>query len=90
MGVLYTAVDVAFRVYTILIFIRIVLSWIRHNPYQPVFRFIYEITDPYLRLFRKIIPPFGPMDFSPIVALFALQLLEWLVKRVLLYLFFLI
>lgn len=89
MGVLYTAVDVAFRVYTCLIFIRIFLSWFRHNPYQPVFRFIYEVTDPYLRFFRKIVPSFGPLDLSPILALFALYLLEWLVKRVLLYFYLL-
>jgi len=89
MGVLSTAIDVAFKVYSYLIIIRIFLSWIRHNPYQPVFRFIYEVTDPYLRFFRKIVPPFGPMDFSPIVALIALQLLQWLVHRVLLYFYLL-
>jgi len=86
MGVINTAVDVAFRVYTYLLIIRILISWFRHNPYQPVIRFIYEITDPYLNLFRKIIPPFGMLDLSPILALFALQLLEWLVHQVL-YLF---
>jgi len=86
MGVINTAVDVAFRVYTYLLIIRILISWVRHNPYQPVIRFIYEITDPYLNLFRKIVPPFGMLDLSPILALFALQLLEWLVHQVL-YLF---
>lgn len=85
MGMLITAVDVAFRVYTYLVIIRIFLSWIRHNPYQPVIRFIYEITEPYLKFFRKIIPPFGMLDLSPIAALIALQLLEWLVRRLMLY-----
>lgn len=80
---LFSAVSVAFQVYSYLIIIRILLSWIRHNPYQPIIRFIYEITEPYLSFFRKIVPPFGPMDFSPIVALFALYVLEWLVVSLL-------
>ncbi|OPY57206.1 MAG: YGGT family protein [Pelotomaculum sp. PtaU1.Bin035] len=83
MGVITTAVDVAFRVYSYLLIIRILLSWIRHNPYQPVIRFIYEVTDPYLNLFRRVLPPFGMMDLSPILAFIALQLLEWLVYQIL-------
>jgi len=86
---LITAVDVAFRVYTYLLIIRIFLSWFRHNPYQPVIRFIYEVTEPYLKVFRKIVPPFGMLDLSPVVALIALQLLEWLVRQVVFYLWML-
>lgn len=80
---LFAVVNVAFQVYSYLIIIRILLSWIRHNPYQPIIRFIYEITEPYLSFFRKIVPPFGPMDFSPIVALFALYILERVVLALL-------
>lgn len=78
-----TAVNVAFRVYTVILLVRIVLSWIPHNPYLPVFRFIYEVTEPYLRIFRRIVPPYGAMDFSPIVAFIALQIIEWIVNEVL-------
>lgn len=73
MGIIITAVNVAFQVYTTLLIIRILLSWIRHNPYQPIIRFIYEITEPYLGLFRRIVPPFGAMDLSPIVAFLVLD-----------------
>lgn len=83
MGIIYTAVNVAFEVYTYLLIIRILLSWIRHNPYQPVIRFIYEITEPYLGIFRRFVPPFGAMDFSPIVAFFVLQILRGIVLRLL-------
>ncbi|WP_018085549.1 YggT family protein [Desulfurispora thermophila] len=72
-------VNVAFQVYDWLIFIRIILSWIRHNPYQPVIRFIYEVTEPVLGFFRRIIPPLGVIDISPIAAFFALELLRQLV-----------
>lgn len=86
MGILITAVSVAFEVYTYLLIIRILLSWVRHNPYQPVIRFIYEVTDPYLNIFKRIIPPFGAVDFSPIVAFFALQILRNIVLRILAFL----
>ncbi|MDD4237375.1 MAG: YggT family protein [Desulfotomaculaceae bacterium] len=86
MGIIITAVNVAFEVYTYLIIIRILLSWVRHNPYQPLIRFIYEITDPYLNVFKRFIPPFGAMDFSPIVAFFVLQLLRNIVIKFLLFL----
>lgn len=83
MGILITAIDVAFQVYTWILIVRIILSWVRHNPYQPVIRFIYEVTEPYLALFRRFIPPAGPLDLSPIVAFFSLQILRWLIFQVL-------
>lgn len=85
MGIVITVVDVAFQVYTWLLIIRILLSWVRHNPYQPIIRFIYEVTEPFLGLFRRLVPPFGPMDLSPIVAFFVLQLLRQLVYSILRY-----
>lgn len=80
---LITVIDIAFEVYMALMLVRILLSWVRHNPYQPVIRFIYEITEPVLGLFRRIIPPIGMIDISPIAAFFALQLLNELVKYIL-------
>jgi YggT family protein len=69
-------VNALFLVYLILIFARILLSWIPRIPYNPVLsaviNFIHEVTDPYLRIFRRIIPPLGgggfALDLSPIVA----------------------
>lgn len=83
MGILITAVNVAFQVYMYLLIIRILLSWVRHNPYQPLIRFIYEVTEPYLGIFRRFIPPFGAMDFSPIVAFFVWQILWNFVNKIL-------
>jgi YggT family protein len=73
-------VDALFLVYMILIFARILLSWIPRIPYNPVLSavigFIQDVTDPYLRLFRRIIPPLGgggfALDLSPIIAIFVL------------------
>lgn len=71
-------VNVAFQVYSWLIFIRIMLSWVRHNPSQPIIKFVYETTEPVLKFFRKIIPSIGAIDISPIAAFLALELVRQL------------
>jgi YggT family protein len=83
-------VAVFVSVYILLVFAYILLSWIR-LPYSPlverVRRFLYDICDPYLRLFRRFVPPLGPLDLSPIVAILALviaqRLFNALVERIL-------
>lgn len=75
-------INIAFQVYTWLIFIRIILSFIKHNPYQPAIRFIYEMTEPVLGFFRRIIPPIGVIDISPMAAFFALELLRQLILSI--------
>ncbi len=68
-------VGVFLWVYTLLLFAYILTSWIR-LPYRPwlnrVQRFLYDVCDPYLRIFRRILPPFGPLDLSPMVAIIVL------------------
>src|SRR3990170_3979100 len=62
-------------VYILLLFAYILSSWIR-LPYRPwlnrVQRFLYDVCDPYLRIFRRFIPPFGPLDLSPMVGVITL------------------
>lgn len=76
-------VRIAFEVYNWLIIIRVFLSWIPHDPYKPVFRFIYEITEPVLAPFRKLIGRRMTIDFSPVIAIVVLQLVESLVLDIL-------
>ena len=68
-------VQVFIVVYILLLFAYILTSWVR-LPYRPwlnrVQRFLYDVCDPYLRLFRRFLPPFGPLDLSPMVALIVL------------------
>lgn len=66
---------VFFHLYSFCIFLRVVFSWINPSPNSLTY-FISDITDPYLNLFKKIIPPLGMIDISPIVALYALNILE--------------
>jgi uncharacterized protein YggT (Ycf19 family) len=76
-------VSALFLVYLILIFARIVLSFVPRIPYNPTLRsaigFIHEVTDPYLNIFRRVIPPIGPIDISPILAILVLGIAQGLI-----------
>ena len=50
---------------------------------QRIQRFLYDVVEPYLRIFRRFIPPLGPLDISPIVAIFVLWIVSGLVIRLL-------
>jgi YggT family protein len=71
-------IDVFIYVYVLLIFVYVLTSWVR-LPYSVWVRriadFLRDVCEPYLRLFRRILPPLGPLDLSPVVALFSLFLL---------------
>jgi len=79
-------VDAFIYVYILLIFAFIILSWIR-LPYSVwlnrIQRFLYDVCDPYLRLFRRFIPPIGPLDLSPWVAVLVLIVLQQVIHAAL-------
>jgi YggT family protein len=80
-------VSALFLVYIVLILIRVLLSWIPRMPYNPTLRavldFITDTTDPYLNLFRRIIPPIGGggvgLDLSPMIGIIVLFVLRGVV-----------
>lgn len=74
------AVNSIFYFYTLLLFIRIFLTWIPSTDwYAQPFAWLKSITDPFLNIFRNIIPPIGGMlDISPILAFIVLQLVQGL------------
>lgn len=79
-------VNALFIVYLILIFGRILLSWVEsfgRVPYsiylRAVIDFIHETVDPYLNVFRRILPPIGMFDFSPIIAVILLFVAQGLI-----------
>ena len=73
-------------VYTLLIFAYIITSWLR-LPYSPTLnriqRFLYDVSEPYLRLFRRLLPSMGPLDLSPWVATIVLWILAEALIRIL-------
>ena len=77
-------VDVFVGVYVLLIFAYVITSWIK-LPYSLNWlqRFLYDVCEPYLRLFRRLLPALGPIDISPIVGVLVLVGVEQLVVRIL-------
>ena len=72
-----TAIHLLFLSYTILLFVRIVGSWFPSWQGTQLFRFVAFYVDPYLNLFRRLLPPLGGvLDLSPILAFFTLRILE--------------
>ncbi len=64
-------------IYLVMLFIRILLSWFPQvNWFDPPFSILSQLTDPYLNVFRSIIPPLGGLDFSAILAIVLLQVVQ--------------
>ncbi len=77
---LVTAISKFLQIYFVLLIVRILLSWFPNIDWSnPIFSTISQLTDPYLNLFRSIIPPIGGLDLSAILAILALQLVSGLV-----------
>ncbi len=65
------------EIYGYILIVRILLSWFQGQEWAfSVISFLSPITDPYLNIFRSIIPPLGGIDFSAILAILALQFLQ--------------
>ena len=82
-------VNALFYVYILIIFIYIITNWLFafgvRLPYSrwsdAVLNFLRDVSEPYLRLFRKFIPPIGMFDFSPWVAIIVLYILQRVVTN---------
>ncbi len=79
-SILLTTVTLLFRFLWLAILARVILSWlpmagVRVDMYHPLIRFVYQITDPILAPIRRF-TTFGMMDFSPIVALILLEIIQ--------------
>ena len=79
-------VDIFISVYILLIFIYVLSSWIR-VPYSPWLRriqdFLRDVCEPYLRLFRRVLPSFGPLDLSPVIGVAFLYIFLAVVTNIL-------
>ena len=75
--ILASLIHYAVFLYTILIAVRIIASWFPKAAYHPIIRFAGRLTDPYLNLFRRLIPPIGGrLDLSPMLAFLGLNIIE--------------
>jgi YggT family protein len=74
-----TFVTVFVSLYGLVLFAYIITSWLR-LPYSPTLnriqRFLYDVCEPYLRIFRRLLPSTGAFDFSPILAFISLAVID--------------
>jgi YggT family protein len=69
--------DIVFTTYMWIIIARAILSWVNPDPYNPIVRFLYSITEPVLYAIRRRIPAFfGGIDFSPMIVILILIFLQ--------------
>ncbi len=82
MNVLLAAVirilDLAFNIYIFIVVARALISWVNPDPYNPIVRFLHSATDPVLYRLRRLLPflQAGAFDFSPIVLLILLSVIQ--------------
>ncbi|MFC1963343.1 YggT family protein [Chloroflexota bacterium] len=61
---------------TFLIFLRVIFSWFQVSPRNSLVMFIYQLTEPILAPLRRIIPPIGMMDITPLIAVVLLRIIS--------------
>ncbi len=65
------------QIYTFILLIRILITWIPNlDPYHPIVQLLFQVTEPVLEPARKLIPPIGMIDISPIVVFIVLGILQ--------------
>ncbi len=71
------------NLYTFLIFVYVLFSWFPHDRgiLADIYKVLKSVCEPFVALFRKFIPTAGGLDFSPVLAMLALWLIEWLLVR---------
>jgi YggT family protein len=83
LAILYNLINLAFQVLNIAIFARVLLSWVKVDPYHPAVQVLYQITDPIIEPLRRVIPPIGMIDISPMVAMVLLEIVRSVVMSLL-------
>ncbi|HMN29896.1 MAG TPA: YggT family protein [Caldilineaceae bacterium] len=73
---LFNLLGLLLELYSLVIFARVLITWVPNlDPYHPAVRFLHQVTDPVLEPARKLIPPLGMVDISPIIVMIVLQFL---------------
>ncbi|MGB5932043.1 MAG: YggT family protein [Anaerolineae bacterium] len=80
-------IDTLVNLFSLAILIRVILSWVRFDPYHPISVFIHQVTEPVLAPIRRYLPSTGMIDFSPLVALVLVQVVQVVLSQLLLSLY---
>ena len=74
-------IDGLLTIYKYVLLASVIISWVNADPYNPIVRFIRNITEPLLGRIRQFMPDTGMLDLSPLVAFFAIQLIQSAIVR---------
>jgi YggT family protein len=78
-----TILNFLITIYSWVVIIAAIISWVQANPYNPLVRFLYQVTEPVYQFIRRYIPTqIGMVDIAPLLLLFLLQLLELLIGSI--------
>lgn len=78
--ILINLIDYVYKIYVFILFVRIILSWVNPNPWNPLVQWIHRLTDPLLNVIRRLVPlQVGMFDFSPIIAFLLLSAIRWVI-----------
>lgn len=83
LGTLASIANLVFSILELLVVARVMLSWLPISPWHPVARWLRRIVDPILAPFRRVLPSFSGIDFSPLLALATLYVLQQVVVALL-------
>lgn len=75
-----SSVWILVQLYSLVMLARVLMSWIQIDPYSPLARTIYNLTEPVLAPIRNLMPPAGMIDFSPMVAMILLFVLAEIIR----------
>ncbi len=81
--IIIPTIEIIFSLLSFAILARVLISWVRVDPHHPAVQFLMEITEPVLRPIREMMASMGMMDFSPIIALLLLSVLERIILTIL-------
>ncbi|MEX2220488.1 MAG: YggT family protein [Candidatus Rokuibacteriota bacterium] len=73
------------QIYTWVIIAAALITWVRLDPRNPIVTFLRQVTEPVLEPARRLLPPWktGGLDFSPLIVIFAINLVEWVLRYLL-------
>ena len=68
--------DSLLKIYGYIIIVRVIISWVNPDPYNPLIRLIHGLTDPVLEPIRRLLPDMGGLDISPFVAILIIWIFD--------------
>jgi YggT family protein len=76
-------INIVIGIYIWVVIIAALITWVQPNPYNPIVRFLWNVTEPVYRWIRRYIPTtFGGFDIAPIILILALQFLQILINNI--------